>query len=656
MKVFKLLKKIATKILPHPARLFLRKLRGLFNTIFVLEGFKLIKRDPVGLNDHRAGWPMVVKALKEHANGGILLDDFVENSFAYDDSPKKPHSEPWIGIVHHPPETPYWLPKFSLKFLLESSAWQRSLSQLRAVVCLSEYLANDLRTIYPNLPITAIRHPTELDVKQWQGGNTLLQAGACGRNVRLIYQFPACIGWKKICLLDNTEWMIQQEELSIKHAIRPDLDSAVERVLRLSNEEYDEILSQAVVVCEILAASANNVILECIARATPIIVNRHPAIVEYLGLNYPLFYDDPNEIPKLLDDKKIQQAHLYLKDLQTEPWLKTENFVQDLISFIKQVKKTKSIPSITNKASPKIPKVNLSGSRITIPNTPSKASSAPLHVITCRFNPVTYEVPIKNYLRFRELLGDIALTTVELSFNNEFKIPDAIHIKGKERHLMWQKENLLNIALKSLPDEVKAVAWIDSDIIFEDSDWHSKAWQALQDYDLIQLFSESHDMNKTEDTSLLHGYAYFSEPQSPHSARLKPGYALAAKREALAQGFFTEAILGAGDICMMDAWAGIEHTSTTKRWSQDRINSYQEWAQKTGTKKLGNIDGVIYHLWHGSPTAKQYTSRQKILSEFDFNPKTDIYLDDNGLMAWTGNKPDLQKAVREYFQNRREDT
>jgi hypothetical protein len=653
MKVFRFLKKIATKILPHPARLFLRKLRGLFNTIFVFEGFKLIEREPVGLNDHRAGWPMIVKALKEHANGGILLDDFVENSFAYDDSPKKPHSEPWIGIVHHPPETPYWLPKLNLKFLLEGSAWQRSLSQLRAIICLSEYLANDLRSIYPNLPIKAIRHPTELDVKQWQGGNTLLQAGFCGRNVRLIYQFPACIGWKKICLLDNRKWMIQQEELSIQHAIRPDLDSAVERVLRLSNEEYDEILSQSVVVCEILAASANNLILECIARATPIIVNLQPAIVEYLGEDYPLFYDDPNEIPSLLNDKKINEAHLYLKRLQKEPWLKTENFISDLKLFIKQVRTTSRKPIYTNEEALK--KIDLSGTKITLPKIPSKNSKFPLHVITCRFNPIDYEVPMHNYSRFREMLGTIPLTTVELSFNNKFQINDAIHIQGEDKHIMWQKENLLNIALSHIPDNVEAIAWIDSDILFEDPNWHSKAWEALQNYDVIQLFSESHDVNKTEDLSLLHGYSYYKNLSSSHNNRIKPGYAIAATKKALAAGFFNEAILGAGDICMLDAWSGIKHTSTFKYWSQDRLDSFETWAKKTGTKRIGHIDGTIYHLWHGSPTAKQYTSRQRLLKNYDFNPKTDIHLDNNGLMAWTGNKPDLEKAVKEYFKNRKED-
>ena len=176
--------------------------------------------------------------------------------------------------------------------------------------------------------------------------------------------------------------------------------------------------SSCFTVCEVLAASANNVVLECIARATPILINRHPAVVEYLGLNYPLFYDDPNEIPRLLDDKKIHEAHHYLKNLQTKPWLQVGNFVTDLISFVKQIKIAKPTPIIT---SSETLRTNLSGSKIVLPKIPSKNSGAPLHIITCRFNPIDYEVPMNNYLRFREMLGTLRDCRRIPNFVNYFK-------------------------------------------------------------------------------------------------------------------------------------------------------------------------------------------------------------------------------------------
>ena len=48
---------------------------------------------------------------------------------------------------------------------------------------------------------------------------------------------------------------------------------------RVSAYRYDCLLSENVVTIELFDASANNVIVECIARNTPIVVNRHPAVV-----------------------------------------------------------------------------------------------------------------------------------------------------------------------------------------------------------------------------------------------------------------------------------------------------------------------------------------------------------------------------------------
>jgi hypothetical protein len=38
-------------------------------------------------------------------------------------------------------------------------------------------------------------------------------------------------------------------------------------------------------------ATSNNAIVECIIRNTPIIVNKLPGVVDYLGENYPLYFN-----------------------------------------------------------------------------------------------------------------------------------------------------------------------------------------------------------------------------------------------------------------------------------------------------------------------------------------------------------------------------
>ena len=51
---------------------------------------------------------------------------------------------------------------------------------------------------------------------------------------------------------------------------------------------------------------------------------------EYLGKNYPLFYDDLNQVENLLNPEQINKAHQYLK-MMDKQFLKIENFLSSLI-------------------------------------------------------------------------------------------------------------------------------------------------------------------------------------------------------------------------------------------------------------------------------------------------------------------------------------
>ena len=66
----------------------------------------------------------------------------------------------------------------------------------------------------------------------------------------------------------------------------------------MDNQKYDELLCENIVFINLVDASTVNTIIECIIRNTPIIVNRHPAAVELLGQNYPLFFENEPTILK----------------------------------------------------------------------------------------------------------------------------------------------------------------------------------------------------------------------------------------------------------------------------------------------------------------------------------------------------------------------
>jgi hypothetical protein len=88
---------------------------------------------------------------------------------------------------------------------------------------------------------------------------------------------------------------------------------SVEVLGTLDDEAYDELLANSLVFLKLLDASAVNTVLECLARDTPLLVNRHPAIEEVLGEDYPLFYEDYAHAQALLGDEQvIHAAHLHL--------------------------------------------------------------------------------------------------------------------------------------------------------------------------------------------------------------------------------------------------------------------------------------------------------------------------------------------------------
>jgi hypothetical protein len=131
----------------------------------------------------------------------------------------------------------------------------------------------------------------------------------------------------------------------------------VEIIEKVSNEEYDNILSKNIVFLNLIEPSAVNTIIECIIRNTPVIVNKHPAVVELLGEEYPLYYDVNDvdihgkkrlkgekknvfemniEIYKLITFDNIKKGYEYLKELNKEKF-HIEYFMAEFIKIIQTI-------------------------------------------------------------------------------------------------------------------------------------------------------------------------------------------------------------------------------------------------------------------------------------------------------------------------------
>jgi hypothetical protein len=97
----------------------------------------------------------------------------------------------------------------------------------------------------------------------------------------------------------------------------------------LADADYDALLSQNVAFLELFdATTAINTVLECIARNTPVLVNRLPATVELLGSDYPFFFDDESAVLSMLSSASIMAASGYLASMDKQRFT-IQHFLSD---------------------------------------------------------------------------------------------------------------------------------------------------------------------------------------------------------------------------------------------------------------------------------------------------------------------------------------
>jgi hypothetical protein len=191
-------------------------------------------------------------------------------------------------------------------------------------------LQKDLQEWYPDLPTLAVNFPTELnhvkffDFTAYQKYPRVVQVGDWLRKLQSIYQLHT-ESHQKLILIKPCTREYMRREIEVFGDYRNDSVTELEFV---SNQEYDSLLSSSVVLCLLYATAANNVVIECIARGTPILINPLPSVVEYLGEDYPLYVKDIYEAEILLKkENKIKAASHYLLkrqkyiDLSFQGWL-----------------------------------------------------------------------------------------------------------------------------------------------------------------------------------------------------------------------------------------------------------------------------------------------------------------------------------------------
>lgn len=290
----------------------------------------------ISFNHHRSGWSYVLNLLSQfHREDATLFDGWLEKTFAwqreeYSQLRLIPYREPWVGVFHNPPNMPSWFSHNSNpSAVIQSKEFQESLGTCRGIYVLSQHHADFLKCFVKTIPVESFLLPTEtpdvvfnFDEFVKNDNKKVINIGWWCRNLSSIYKLDTDQAiFQKIRIIPPQPNAHQQtvgqvmaiESMLSKQEITDDMLKSVVDVRHMPNEEYDELLSKNIVFLDFYDVSASNVIVECIARGTPLLVNPLPSVVEYLGEDYPFYFTSlPEAEKKVKNIALIKATHEYL--------------------------------------------------------------------------------------------------------------------------------------------------------------------------------------------------------------------------------------------------------------------------------------------------------------------------------------------------------
>jgi hypothetical protein len=294
-------------------------------------------------------------------------------------------------------------------------------------------------------------------------------------------------------------------------------------------------------------------------------------------------------------------------------------------------------------------------------------------IILAYYSPCNFKLPRANLLKVvnQFVAAEYPVVVVEAVMPGADPLtelpPQVIHkqIQASVINTLFLKENLYNIGAELL-DKLKLV-FIDADLEFSRPDWLIATSDLLEEYDVVQPFSNAVWRDRDNLTHLIDRRcaAYCTiNGDHPHGDFYHPGFSWAFRREFFDAigGWYENHPTGSGDTCFwfalddrmprmsaIDYWQNCNNLfATTNTFSayRNRVLSYQP--------RLSYLkNNAALHLWHGTREKRQYLSRNIDYLPPLVNNDYPVKRGPNGLMAWLDEK-DAVKCLQ-YFQSREED-
>ncbi len=315
-------------------------------------------------------------------------------------------------------------------------------------------------------------------------------------------------------------------------------------------------------------------------------------------------------------------------------------------------------------------------------------------VVCSFFNPGEDAGALERYYQFRQAIerSHLPLLTVELAIGlqpYQLGTPNANLLQVRSADAMWHRERLLNLGIEELLRRgFRKIVWLDSNIVFEDSEsWPWAVAAGLEQSAVCQVFSHVliHRHRGEPVAAGIGAVKYFEEtqeyvnqtalrPSARWPAGRPPGYAgfgWAANADVLRKVLpYDRAIAGGGDRMLFAAGHGYSDAwfrSITKQLTHYRFPRcgacrhriaapeytwhYATWAQRWAAAVENGVGYVeqIVRDFSGVASPGDPTEIASVLLRHRYDPERDIKSNELGCLEWASERPSLQRDVAHYI-------
>jgi hypothetical protein len=294
--------------------------------IKVLNKLNIIKNDHLLLNQN---WNFISRKLRIfHNKKGINCYEWLDKEFK-----DKNVNGKWIGFLHNAINYPQDYPEkyknktLCLSSLVKSSYFLEKLKDCSKLFVFTSQVKNFLikETKFENIETLTHPAPDFIFNENWEKNKRVLHSG---QQLRKYHSFLDLNTKKEKLMLSpigmkNDIIEMKRYSKNIVH-IKDNVDL----------KEYIKIIKSSIVFLDLYDVAACNLIIECIVLNVPILVKKLEGVVEYLGENYPFYFENIDEANYKIDNEElIIRTNKYLKNLDKNKY-KINNFLENFYKNI----------------------------------------------------------------------------------------------------------------------------------------------------------------------------------------------------------------------------------------------------------------------------------------------------------------------------------